>query len=146
MPLRARSSCMASDEKKFNMRCQNALGFTLSLSSTGQCPGVFSNRRGQVLISLMVPLRKGFLGSLRYHRDGRRMFAFGVGEIEVVCGVTIFSMHLHGGHRGRQSADRARAVHSRARRTTDPSPRLSVPCGPVALRATPRSRPNRSAT
>jgi len=47
----------------------------------------FSNRHGQELISLRFILRAGLFGSLRGRRMGRRMFAFRVGWIEVVCAV-----------------------------------------------------------
>lgn len=50
-------------------------------------PSTFSNRHGQELISLRFILRAGLFGSLRGHRMGRRMFAFRVGRIEVVCAV-----------------------------------------------------------
>jgi len=55
--------------------------------SGGQCPRWFSNRHGQELISQHLNLRAGLWGSLRGRRDGRRMFAFRVGWIEVVCAV-----------------------------------------------------------
>lgn len=47
----------------------------------------FSNRRRQQLIFLRLILRAGLFGSLRGRRDGRRMFAFRVRWIEVVCAV-----------------------------------------------------------
>lgn len=48
---------------------------------------MFSNRLGQVLILQRFVLRAGLWGSLRGRRFGRRMFAFRVGRIEVVCAV-----------------------------------------------------------
>ena len=50
-------------------------------------PRAFSTRLGQVLILLLVLLHAGLLGSLRDHRDGRSMFAFRVGQIEVMYAV-----------------------------------------------------------
>jgi len=48
---------------------------------------MFSNRLCQRLIFLRSILRAGLWGSLRGRREGRRMFAFRIGWIEVVRGV-----------------------------------------------------------